>query len=674
MNDRAGRVSAIGAVQASPAVTPAWRGLPRALRWAFSHPALWVVPLFVLWSAAHLDGFSWDYDEGIHVYIAWLVQQGHPLYAQTFSPYTPGFIIPLAAAFSLLGPSVAVARMLVVVLAAGGVVGVMVAARELAGGAKASLVAQYLSAALLLLTPAFLQWSRAAMSDLPSAAIAALGVGLALVYLRVGKLRFLAAAELVLAYALWVKLISVGAVAAAGLLVLLRLRGHPAALRRVLVLSLVVGLVAALPLMFFDLPGLYEQALYFHVQKRAAFDQTLLDRIQILADFFAANGALSALALLGTLSVSTASAASVTRQARWLAIVWLVATVVSLLFQTPLFANHHPVVLSLPLAALAGAGGAYGLQSFWHALAAVRGRQAKASMPTWVSASVALLCFGLAIAGAGQYASQLPASVSPPFQPAAEEAVSVLDALTGPQELLVSDAQMIAFRAQRQSPPALADTSSARLASGNLTDEQLIAQTQASGANSILFWSGRLEMASTFAGWVAQNYGPVHSSFQAPNAPYRFWMRRPMPEHPLAAQFGAGITLVGYDLNRRSASPLTTTRPLGLTLYFQRNGPINRPYTVFTHLLAPDGRVVAHSDRPPLDGRYPTDRWQPHEWIVDEFTLVPDFALPGGNYSVELGFYAPDTLQRLPVLVSGVPQPGDRLLLGPFTLLPAAAP
>jgi len=276
---------------------------------------------------------------------------------------------------------------------------------------------------------------------------------------------------------------------------------------------------------------------------------------------------------------------------------------------------------------------------------------------------------GLAIAGSSQYDVQLRAAVSPPFQPVAEEAEIALGALTAPDELVVSDAQMIAFRARRQSPPALADTSSARLASGNLTDEQLIAQTQSSGANTILFWSGRLESAGAFVQWVGQNYHAVRSAFQKPNAPYRFWMRRPQPELPLEAQFGEGITLLGYDLNRRAGIAPTPRRPLALTLYFQRSGVIGRSYTIFTHLLAPDGRVAAQSDRPALDGRYPTDQWQSNEWIVDELTLALDSELVAGNYSVELGFYAPDTLQRLPVRVSGVPQPDNRLLLGPFMLL-----
>jgi 4-amino-4-deoxy-L-arabinose transferase-like glycosyltransferase len=668
MKDEGGRISSVVA-RSMPIM------LMRIAQWLILHPSPFILPLFVLWSAAHLDGYSWDYDEGIHVYIAWLVQQGHPLYTQTFSPYTPGFIVALVAAFSLFGATMFVARMLAVLCAALGVLGVMWAAGELAGGEKASAPAEYAAALLLFVTPAFLQWSRAAMSDLPAAALAALAVGLALVYLRVRRLRWLVAAEFMLACALWIKLISIGAVAAVGVVVLLRLREQPGEVRRVLAASAIVGVLALLPLMFFDVRGLYEQALYFHVQKRAAYDQTLLDRIQILADFVATNGILSALALLGALSPLGPFSWTVAARKTWSVImIWLGATAASLLAQSPLFANHHPVVLALPLAALGGAGIAFGLRSLWAAWGMVRGVQRASGGRIWISAGATLVCVGLAIAGSSQYDAQLRAAISPPFQPVAEEAEIALAALTAPDELVVSDAQMIAFRARRQSPPSLADTSSARLVSGNLTDEQLIAQTQSSGANTILFWSGRLESAGAFVQWVGQNYRVLRSVFQKPNAPYQFWMRRPQPEHPLEAQFGEGITLLGYDLNRRSEVAPTTAHPLALTLYFQRSAVIGRSYTIFMHLLAPDGRVAAQSDRPALDGRYPTDQWQSNEWIVDELTLAPESELAGGNYSVELGFYAPDTLQRLPVRVAGVLQPDDRLLLGPFTLRSTVSP
>ena len=654
-----------------------------------------ILPLFVLWSAVHLDGYSWDYDEGIHVYIAWLVQQGHPLYAQTFSPYTPGFIMPLAAAFSLFGATIFVARMLVVLSAALGLLGVILVASEFADGRKAAVAAQYAAAVLLVMTPAFLQWSRAAMSDLPSAALAALAVGLALIYLRVQRIRWLVAAECMLACALWIKLISVGAVAAVGLVVLLHLHHQRRDVRLVLFASVAVGLLALLPLVFFDVRGLYEQALYFHIQKRAAYDQTLLDRVQILTDFVLANGMLAAPALLGALSPLGRNSWGSTERKIWsVIIVWLAFTVASLLLQSPLFANHHPVVLAFPLAALGGAGVAFGLQSLGSVWGLFRGVQSGPRGRIWIFAAATLLCLGLALAGSSQYPAELRAALSPSFQPVAEEAEIALAALTAPADLVISDAQMIAFRAQRQAPPALADTSSARLASGNLTDEQLIGQAQSSGANTILFWSGRLESAGAFVRWVDQNYRVVRSVFQKPNSPYRFWMRRPQPEHPLEAQFGPGITLMGYDLNRRSAVAPTTGRALSLrrpepaegskgaalslpkgrslalTLYFQRSGAIDRSYTIFAHLLAPDGRVVAQSDGPALAGRYTTDQWQSNEWIVDELTLAPGSELAAGNYTVELGFYAPDTLQRLPVRVGAVQQPDNRLLLSPIILLP----
>src|ERR1700694_4470473 len=121
MKDEGGRLKAESGPRSPSVMRRRESWLVRVAEWFILHPSAFILPSFVLWSAAHLDGYSWDYDEGIHVYIAWLVQQGHPLSPQTFSPYTPGFIVPLAAAFSVFGATIYVARMLSVLSAALGV-------------------------------------------------------------------------------------------------------------------------------------------------------------------------------------------------------------------------------------------------------------------------------------------------------------------------------------------------------------------------------------------------------------------------------------------------------------------------------------------------------------------------------------------------------------------------
>jgi 4-amino-4-deoxy-L-arabinose transferase-like glycosyltransferase len=634
------------------------RAASRLARFLAHHPSTIIVPLFILWGATHLDGFSWDYDEGTHTIESWLWQQGHPLYSQTFSAYTPGYLATLVLAYDVLGATMFAARLTTVLYAALGMGAVMLAAGLMStvrtsgspGTWRSDQLAAAAAAALLAVTPFFVQWSRAAMSDLPSEAVTALAVSLALIYWHDRRLRWLYVSVFVIAAALWIKATALGgamAIAVAAALVLWQRKDD---IPRAVTGSLLIAIACALPLLAFDVPALYRQAIYFHIEKRSAYPLSLETNLGVLLDFLSQNLTLAALAVYG----SVQALLSPERRAQALVVAcWFAATFASLLLQSPIFANHHPVILIFALAAAAGSG-------LWWLVADLR----LARMGRWsLHQAVAAIALLLAVAGLTQYPDQLSAVAAPPLQPPADEAVVLLRALTSPADLLVSDAQVIAFRAQRQPPPALSDTATARIASGNLTAEQLVAITQASGANGILFWSGRLESAAGFADWAQKNYHVVRSSFQKPSSPYRLMLRAPRPQFPLDAQLGYGVRLLGYDLDRRADGEVVAGRVLSLTLYFQRTGVIDRSYTIFTHLLAPDGSLAAQEDRLPLAGRYPTEQWKVDEWIVDEFALPLVADLATADYQIEVGMYRPDTLERLPVSVAGVRQPGDRLLL-----------
>ncbi len=132
--------------------------------------------------------------------------------------------------------------------------------------------------------------------------------------------------------------------------------------------------------------------------------------------------------------------------------------------------------------------------------------------------------------------------------------------------------------------------------------------------------------------------------------------------HPLQAQLGDGVRLLGYDLIPDEATPGGT---ITLTLYWEALGTMEANYPVFTHLLTPDGRLAAGHDSPPLNGDAPTTSWLAGEFLTDRYQLpVPPDAAPG-EYPVEVGMYDPTTGQRLPVTVDGVPQPDGRVLLSP---------
>lgn len=86
-------------------------------------------------------------------------------------------------------------------------------------------------------------------------------------------------------------------------------------------------------------------------------------------------------------------------------------------------------------------------------------------------------------------------------------------------------------------------------------------------------------------------------------------------------------------------------------------------YTVFTHLLAPDGALAAAKDNPPVNGAMPTDTWPEHTVIVDRYQLKVPWDARVGDYLLEVGMYDPATGVRLNV-TDALGQPvGDRILL-----------
>jgi hypothetical protein len=126
--------------------------------------------------------------------------------------------------------------------------------------------------------------------------------------------------------------------------------------------------------------------------------------------------------------------------------------------------------------------------------------------------------------------------------------------------------------------------------------------------------------------------------------------REPLPLEPatrLDATFGDAIRLVGYNLE--DPKPNTPDTELQLTLFWQPLAEIPTDYTSFLHLRNSQGVNIAQRDGQPLNGAYPTSRWQPGEIVIDPITIPLFDNLPRGTYSLVTGLYRLDTLERLPV-------------------------
>jgi len=128
---------------------------------------------------------------------------------------------------------------------------------------------------------------------------------------------------------------------------------------------------------------------------------------------------------------------------------------------------------------------------------------------------------------------------------------------------------------------------------------------------------------------------------------------------PLDVQLGNVIALRGFEVHcaanhsdRGRSAPCTAGEQVRLTLYWQALQRMSVDYTVFVHLVAPDGRIVAQADRQPQNYTYPTHWWAAGEVVPDTFTLNVPTDAPPGPYRLRVGLYRAGTGQRLPI-VSG---------------------
>ncbi len=143
-------------------------------------------------------------------------------------------------------------------------------------------------------------------------------------------------------------------------------------------------------------------------------------------------------------------------------------------------------------------------------------------------------------------------------------------------------------------------------------------------------------------------------------APQRVWTA-PTISHPLNVLLGDGIALAGFD----APGSIESGQPLSVTLVWQAMGETDHDYKTFVHLLGVDGRVVAQSDAVPAGWMRPTSSWQTGEFVVDIHTLDLKRDLAEGKYSLVVGMYDSASGQRLALQGAG-----DVVHLGEIQLSP----
>ncbi len=152
------------------------------------------------------------------------------------------------------------------------------------------------------------------------------------------------------------------------------------------------------------------------------------------------------------------------------------------------------------------------------------------------------------------------------------------------------------------------------------------------------------------------------------------WLAQPADDCPLAvvevtpaqeglANFADLVLLLDAEVAKNSARP---GEGVPVNLRWRALRALDEDYTVFVHLVGPDGRLHGQVDMWPVQGSYPTSQWTVGEELADPYEVRLDSDAPAGHYRVEVGWYLLATMQRLHIVEAGGRPTGDSFVAGEF--------
>jgi hypothetical protein len=132
------------------------------------------------------------------------------------------------------------------------------------------------------------------------------------------------------------------------------------------------------------------------------------------------------------------------------------------------------------------------------------------------------------------------------------------------------------------------------------------------------------------------------------------------PEVATDYVIGETFRLLGYDASVGELGPGGVT---DLRLYWQAERMPERNWKVFVHVIGPDGAIYAQADAEPQGFSRPAQSWQGGEVVPDDYRLEIDGTAPAGAYSIVVGMYDAETMERLPVVRGADGAVTDRVTL-----------
>ena len=425
-----------------------------------------------------------DYDEGVYLETAKLLNQGYELYSEIFCSQPPYFIWMEAFFLRLFGDNLFGGRFGIVLFSICSAVIVYLISREISGSMSA-----LLSLALLTINPVYLVYSRAVMGEIPCVTLGALAVYLALRFARSGKLRYLLFSGASFSISMGMKFLCFATIIP--ILVLSFLIRDSKLSRFKKIIILMAGLAAPfLPIFFLDLNSVLNQLFFFHMSKPRP---DLLTKLAMLVRYLLRTPMLPILGLIGfVFSIFSKKRIGITLG------LWVASLTVTLILLPQPIWVHHLAVLMPGLAVLAAPAS----EHLWQLCIRFVNDHSRRIIGLSL---LALLTVALLVGGFLEAERSL-AHIVIEEDEKLTDAAEILKNLTRPSEMIITDNQFLAFVAGRLVPPELCDTSWMRIKSGLLTEDKLISILKNCGASTVIFWTGRLKSISGFYEYVLKHY------------------------------------------------------------------------------------------------------------------------------------------------------------------------
>ncbi len=445
------------------------------------------------------------YDQGVYLESARLMLHGFQPYKDIFDSQPPLWLPLLYLSFHFFGTNLQAGQILTATSGLVVVVAVTLAVTQL-GGRGSGLFAGL----LIVLSPLELQWSRVVVAEVPFAALASVGMALAIRYVRNGNRIWLVAAASAVACSILIKLLGLYALPSLVALVMARSTSIAGIDRRqrmrfmsgdIAIIAATAAIVIGLCSLVSHPKPMWNQVVAFHFAARSVYpSSSIAQQLYLIAHFMKGERLLIAASPLAVLCLLDGFEGAAI-------LAWPAFTFLGLMYQRPLF-SHHMIALIPPLAVAAGVGSGYCVALStkflrWCATQSDRMRTA------WSAAYVAaVLAVAVVLVREGWIAvNQQEARVRNSLDERLDIGMAqTIDQNTGAGEMIATDAQSVAFLAERDVPPELADTSFLRIKSGFLSSQEFIAASEKYHVRLVLFWTGRLNAMPGLVDWARAKF------------------------------------------------------------------------------------------------------------------------------------------------------------------------